>query len=351
MPLTAPAAPAGSAPGALAGGDPYATLNVRADASAEELRTAYRRAALSAHPDKGGSAEAFHGVAAAFEALSCPVAGQSSERERAAKRQPPAGQPPAPPPRQRRGAPAAAEEGGDAAPEAAARGAAQLRESRAARLGRVRALLRCMDKEARHASILRMAPRVRAALVDFMRSGAEEQDPDEPAVRPPPRRRGGPGAVRLREVRGRAGAKYSAQLDVESLRVYTRKVPLEDALEAQLALAQARDRLASAGPEVWESPAEVCAAFGAALREPGAGAGRWGLAVFVQMRAPEMVAGSVAITSPAMALPQAVELRRRLLAARAASWERFRAEWVALLAGGRRGLSQEEAPAARARGG
>lgn len=49
---------------------PYAVLGLRADAGVDDIRTAFRRAALRTHPDKpGGSCEAFNTVQCAYEAL------------------------------------------------------------------------------------------------------------------------------------------------------------------------------------------------------------------------------------------------------------------------------------------
>lgn len=42
-------------------------------ATDNEIRSAYRRRALSTHPDKGGSAEAFRSVVSAFETLTLDI--------------------------------------------------------------------------------------------------------------------------------------------------------------------------------------------------------------------------------------------------------------------------------------
>merc|ERR1740123_472398 len=52
------------------GEDLYAVLNISRDADFADIRSAYRRAALAVHPDKGGCAEDFLLVAKAFEVLS-----------------------------------------------------------------------------------------------------------------------------------------------------------------------------------------------------------------------------------------------------------------------------------------
>eukprot|EP00427_Karlodinium_veneficum_P016586 CAMPEP_0169129158 /NCGR_PEP_ID=MMETSP1015-20121227/36972_1 /TAXON_ID=342587 /ORGANISM="Karlodinium micrum, Strain CCMP2283" /LENGTH=464 /DNA_ID=CAMNT_0009193149 /DNA_START=59 /DNA_END=1453 /DNA_ORIENTATION=+ len=51
----------------------YATLGVTPSALPECVRVAYRRCALAAHPDKGGSCEAFNAIQAAYEILGDPV--------------------------------------------------------------------------------------------------------------------------------------------------------------------------------------------------------------------------------------------------------------------------------------
>lgn len=50
----------------------YETLGVPKDATPDEIKAAHRRAAKKAHPDGGGSAEAFHAVQRALVVLSNP---------------------------------------------------------------------------------------------------------------------------------------------------------------------------------------------------------------------------------------------------------------------------------------
>ena len=49
--------------------DPFAILGLARTAGAEEIRAAYRRAAKTAHPDQGGSSEAFQRVRRAADLL------------------------------------------------------------------------------------------------------------------------------------------------------------------------------------------------------------------------------------------------------------------------------------------
>jgi hypothetical protein len=53
--------------------DPYATLGITPDATPDEIRTAYRRASLAAHPDRGGTDETMAAVNAAYATLTDPA--------------------------------------------------------------------------------------------------------------------------------------------------------------------------------------------------------------------------------------------------------------------------------------
>lgn len=52
--------------------DPYETLGVAREASADEIRIAFRRAASTAHPDKGGDTERMAAINEAYTLLSDP---------------------------------------------------------------------------------------------------------------------------------------------------------------------------------------------------------------------------------------------------------------------------------------
>ena len=52
----------------------YLDLGVPADASAQDIRVAFKRCALQVHPDKGGTKEAFQRIMLAFDVLSDPEA-------------------------------------------------------------------------------------------------------------------------------------------------------------------------------------------------------------------------------------------------------------------------------------
>lgn len=57
---------------------PHEVLGVSPEATDDEIRTAYKRAAMKHHPDRGGSSEAFRVVHDAYAALRnriCPDCG------------------------------------------------------------------------------------------------------------------------------------------------------------------------------------------------------------------------------------------------------------------------------------
>lgn len=60
----------GGVPGEPAAASHYDTLGVARDASQEEIKRAYRKLAMKHHPDRGGDAERFQELQAAYETLS-----------------------------------------------------------------------------------------------------------------------------------------------------------------------------------------------------------------------------------------------------------------------------------------
>ena len=65
-------------------GDPFLALGLSHDARPDDVRRAFRRLARETHPDRGGSAGAFHEVRVAYSALTANL-----ERERSLWRPPP----------------------------------------------------------------------------------------------------------------------------------------------------------------------------------------------------------------------------------------------------------------------
>jgi curved DNA-binding protein CbpA len=52
--------------------DPYSTLGIERDATPEQIKEAYRRKAMEAHPDRGGSTDDMARINAAYDTLSDP---------------------------------------------------------------------------------------------------------------------------------------------------------------------------------------------------------------------------------------------------------------------------------------
>jgi hypothetical protein len=73
MSAHAPPRTIGTSPGRQDDVDPYQVLGVTPEATAPEVRAAYRRAARTTHPDVGGDAAAFDRVAAAYRQLTAPA--------------------------------------------------------------------------------------------------------------------------------------------------------------------------------------------------------------------------------------------------------------------------------------
>lgn len=56
--------------------DPFRTLSLPYDAGPDDVRLAFRRLARRTHPDRGGSARAFHEIRTAYAALSGDLEGE-----------------------------------------------------------------------------------------------------------------------------------------------------------------------------------------------------------------------------------------------------------------------------------
>eukprot|EP00438_Fugacium_kawagutii_P010009 Skav223136 [mRNA] locus=scaffold470:150011:153883:+ [translate_table: standard] len=333
----------------------YALLDVDPSVKVEDLRLAYRRAIRQAHPDKGGSSEAFLAVARAFDVLSNPATRLSYDQELQAV----AG-------------------GSKRCHEVIALKPRDCRlEDGAAqdKLSNLREALQSMDASTRRASISNLPLRVRGLLVKHMEtSGLSPLDSPDRSPK-----KLGSSSIRLRAVTSTKGAtkytKYSAQMDIDCLRSYTRQVPLDLAIEHQLVLSDLRDKLLGASeinPSIWCPPYKaergqtrvipsnqisrgpvVCDIFNQVFSSHRTSPQQLGLSVFVQLRASEWVANRYSLTSPVMSFDDAVALRFRLISAR--TWPALRqdsreatawiCEWLQLLQSGRRKLEETSAVA------
>lgn len=77
----------------------YATLGVRREATADEIRAAWRSLAQLHHPDKGGDGEKFKSLSEAWKVLGDPVARAAYDRRRVFPGLPPIDEPPPPGPK------------------------------------------------------------------------------------------------------------------------------------------------------------------------------------------------------------------------------------------------------------
>jgi curved DNA-binding protein CbpA len=309
-------------------GDLYALLGVGPDANASEIRAAYRRAAFSVHPDKGGTSEMFQSIAAAFNVLSCPNTRSTYDRERAVQMQ-----------GNCKRASKLKVTAGMSTTSCTNAALARLNQA----LQRLRAVLEDVDKHLRSALMPSIPLRVQKSLIAFMNQ-TPRRTPLLLDFQKKLQRKTASRNTRIVT----SGGKSHAQLDIEHLRIYTRWAQLEAAIEHQLVLVKFRDQIVKASDadkDIWSKPEEIQQIFEGVLSEQGISMNGFGLSVYVEMRAPEWVDSSHRITSPVVSLTEAVDLRLRILHARSTSWDLLCEEWIDLLQRGKNGRSIEEAKA------
>jgi len=360
----------------------YAELHLQPTASASEIRSAYRRAALLAHPDKGGSAAAFHSVAFAFEVLSCPTSrklydqahalwlkkcrhtrrskfpgmqnvkvpnltaahnGISSCRKQ--KREP--ASTPSAPKRQRttsepvQEVPLEAQSGGVAADEGGLHEGTETdhpapkgHDTRPA-MEHVRVALQDMTPRQRQAAIVDMPATVRKELLAYM---SRYLSPHRANTAPDSKKNTqkcsvawsrGTGVRTLKHIHK---TSYQPQLRIRHLRMQIHaQADFDKAISLQMVLVDIRHAIEAAGDEIWDHPAHFCQVFDSVLESAGISQDRLGLSVMIFMRAEEWLGRLATIISPVMSLSDAVATHSRLLVARRASWEDLRAEWIHLM--------------------
>lgn len=231
----------------------------------------------------------------------------------------------------------------------AACGGPDFNDPRVRALERLRTVLQSMEVPERRAAIQNLASDVQLALLAFMetrtahirrRIVAREDtagrlvpaDEDYPKRLPCTWSRE---AVRARTREVTRSTTHQARANIKALRLYTRSTSeSEAAMERQAALAQIRHSLAAESAldlNFWDQPRRVLSICRAVLGECGTSEKELELRAFVHMRASRWLGQGYQIASPAMALMKALHWHARLLRARAASWEAFRAEWVCLM--------------------
>lgn len=328
--------------------DLYAVLSLASSATFAEIRSAYRRAALVAHPDKGGRPEDFAALTGAFMTLSEEAARESYDRRRAV-------------------APAVK------MPPAAARRGNLLRLA----LERLRRTLQRLESSERQSAITGMRPKARAALLNFMES-ASKLDSAKTLARPEPEHSAETAgeldgdcspmlasptrsSSRLRSLKRRSGRLgiqqshsmqrplFRATLMFSNLKFWTRfQGDMGLALEHHILLVQIRQAALAGCGEGGPTDDRIHDACTSVLEKAGTTAQGLGLRVQVELNVGHRPHRQY-VGSPVVSLEDALAWRTRLLSARRLGWPSFRTVWSELLQHPsfvrRRPLSEAEANA------
>lgn len=302
-----------------------------------DIRSAYRRSALQAHPDKGGSEEKFHAVLTAFEVLSCRASRESYDSARS------------------RGLSAA-----DALAIATGRAPdpATKRKSNSAPLERLRLLLAKMGREQRQEALQKLPREVRDALVSYMEGAASFKE-SAPASNATARNAAkalengeeqtggtrGIGRGILRQAT--SPPTYKASIFLPSLFVMSRPNPsLERVLQLHSALVRTRE-LVDAGEDF--NSVRFRQAFAEACREAELDADKELRNLTFTAIIPAYYEVNRQIKGRQTPdLDAAFALREQLLEAKAEGWPALRDVWIAIMqtapeAAGHRACSAEEA--------
>lgn len=345
--------------------DLYKILGLPFDSDVKKVKAAYRRAALVAHPDKGGTAEAFQDISIALQVLSCEATRESYNRDymqhhvqtkkmhapchrfqtnhlptraRTQLKKPKSYLFAKLPPKLKTKArpfPRASV----LASHCAERAQQEVQNA----LAEMRKLLQSMEAEQRRASIQSLAPNVRAALLTVMQKSKEAGC--QVAIEAP--KVGGALGYRLlnrqspsadgsgvRVIETAAGQKYRAHLVIKGLRFYTTTSTMQIATQHHQLLLKLRNAVAAQtqkSPGLLTQPKDLLAVFNSVLAAYGTSANNVGLHVFVYMRGTPWLDHNTYILSPVLQLEAAVVVYAKLVHAQISSWEALRAEWLKLL--------------------
>jgi len=329
----------------------YAVLHLQPSASASEIRSAYRHAALHAHPDKGGSIAAFHSIALAYDVLSCSTSRVLYDKQ-LKQRQSIRGASPRMKTyrnsRKRGGLPASSPSSkrklaDDIGVASRFKETVSMLKTKASletmyAMKRLQSAVYDLPKTHRKVAISRMPLRVRKELLEYM----IKQSTSVPCVSQPkvnkclPRRvRGQDSFTRgtdIRTLKFVHKTTYQVQLRIRSLRMYTKaQDKLDIAIQHQMCLVEAREQILSSGESIWADPQQFKNVITDTLKGFGTSIEDLGLSVFISMKADDYVCRPSSITSPVMGLLEAVSMHARLLKARKSSWTHLRAEWIPLM--------------------
>lgn len=333
--------------------DLYEVLNLQPSAVAEDIRKAYRRAALAMHPDKGGSNENFHLITFAFDVLSCPIARGIYDvkmrcrpyRHRVHGIKRPASPVHIEAPLTKRKSSVKTEWTMKKTVENAARVDSALET--------LRTVLRDLKVSERLAAISGMAPQTRGALLAYMEHGvcsngtAERKGGDltECCKRVPGLQTFSKPSRGVWMVRGVAEeTRYKARVNFHSLCLYGRwQAKVETAIEHQIALVQMRSAVLAESMvdvDLWRNSTKVSQLCQTILADCRVSEEELGLRAYVTMRA-----FGCRMESSALPIGQAWALRAELVQARETSWDALREVWIRCLCVGRKHRSASEAVA------
>ncbi|CAJ1423255.1 unnamed protein product [Effrenium voratum] len=295
----------------------YALLGLTGGAHTDaEIRSAYRRSALQAHPDKGGSEELFHAVLTAFEVLSSRSSRDSYDA-------------------------ALARGMGAAEAVAVATGAKRLPASasagaRARPLARLRQLLAALPRGERQAALQRLAPEVQQALMSFMQEAAPEDANVAQSRERPLALQDGGGSDRRRGIlrQGTSPPTYKASVFLPCLFISAKPDPsLENVLQRHAALLRTKELLGRSEAEANElSSSQVQTALVEAFSEASLDADKeLQMLTFTAIIPAYYEVGRQIKGRQTSDLAAACELRARLLKARAEGWPELREEWIAIM--------------------
>jgi curved DNA-binding protein CbpA len=381
--------------------DLYAVLGIERSATESRIRKAYRQAALRTHPDKlGGSLQAFHKVAIAFEILSCPQArnhynsrflstqceranlmrSQNSKTDtKAYASMPSAGgahrisvkkrpyshplDPASCSGRQRLDSKMPKTNRLARPPITTSDSSSSefpIRTFKA--LSKLQDILQFLSPQSRLACVKsQLNEDTRIALTKFIEGsrkkcdastcnhscthrayGANSKDSDAKRAMKTHDRAPLSG---FSGIRATSGSHYKAYMDIKALRVYTRSHSLiEDAIDQHIALVSLRHALREASrndPEIWDTSdgsLRIYSICKDVFKAHGTSEDDLGLSAIVSLRADRWLGRGQHVTSSMMPLAEALRAHARLLNARNVSWMALRSEWVRLMLNKKRAL-------------
>lgn len=330
--------------------DLYAVLGISVSAGDAEIRSAYRRASLRAHPDKGGSVDQFHKVTFAFEVISDPAARDLyNQRRRCSvphrnvcsdvqgkKRRPPANASVFRPSKHLRSR---------TAPKQKMRRGEQT-------LQRLAAALQSVDAPQRRLVLASLGQHAQQALLSFMKGAASEARSSPADRHKTPRMKSQiysfAASVGVRTIRHAQWTKYQASLQIRDLRLYTpEQLDLQAAIDDQIILVRIRNAMAAAtlsDHHFWDDAFKQQVVYQRVLSENNTTDAKLGLRAWVQMRCNRWLGQRCKVGSPVSSFDKALQVHARLHLADMTSWHTFRAEWVQLmLLRGKRSRAEAEA--------